>query len=75
MSGSLTACYYAGTGSGIGIAAGSGSATQVTDGNWQSAAEEMNKQLAGNGYIWAVNTNPETKEELPLVLVPNTGGQ
>ena len=70
--GSVTACYYDGTGSGIGT--GTGSATLVTDGNWQSA-EEMNKQLSGNDYIWAVNTDPETKASLPLVLVPNTGGQ
>ena len=71
--GSVTACYYDGTGVGIGI--GTGSATQVTDGNWQSAAEEMNKQLSGNDYIWAVNTDEATKASLPLVLVPNTGGQ
>ena len=73
VGGSVTACYYDGTG--VGIGTGTSSATQVTDGNWQSAAEEMNKQLSGNDYIWAVNTDPETKEELPLVLVPNTGGQ
>ena len=73
IGGSVTACYYDGTGEGIGI--GTGSATPVTDGNWQSAAEEMNKQLSGNDYIWAVNTDPETKASLPLVLVPNTGGQ
>ena len=71
--GSVTACYYDGTG--VGIAFGPGSATQVTDGNWQSAAEEMNKQLSGNDYIWAVNTDEATKASLPLVLVPNTGGQ
>ena len=75
--GSVTACYYDGTGSGIGTVTleGTGSATQVTDGNWQSAAEEMNKQLTGNDYIWAVNTDEATKASLPLVLVPNTGGQ
>ena len=71
--GSVTACYYDGTGEGIG--SGPGTATQVTNGNWQSAAEEMNKQLAGNDYIWAVNTDEATKASLPLVLVPNTGGQ
>ena len=43
------------------------------DGNitWQAAAEAMNKQLADNDYIWEVNTNEETKDDLPLVLVPN----
>ena len=46
VGGSVTACYYDGTGNGIGV--DPGSATQVTDGNWQSAAEEMNKQLSGN---------------------------
>ena len=77
VGGSVTACYYDGEGSGIGNVSseGTGSATPVTDGNWQSAAEEMNKQLFGNDYIWAVNTDPETKASLPLVLVPNTGGQ
>ena len=73
--GSVTACYYDREGSGSGIGTGTGSATQVTDGNWQSAAEEMNKQLSGNDYIWAVNTDEATKASLPLVLVPNTGGQ
>ena len=77
IGGSVTACYYDGTGSGIGSVGpgGTGRATQVTDGNWQSAAEEMNKQLSGNDYIWAVNTDEATKASLPLVLVPNTGGQ
>ena len=77
MDGSVTACYYDGTGVGIGTvdSSATGSATQVTDGNWQSAAEEMNKQLTENDYIWAVNTDEATKASLPLVLVPNTGGQ
>ena len=76
IGGSVTACYYDGTIKGIGVVSGgSASATQVTDGNWQSAAEEMNKQLTKNDYIWAVNTDEATKASLPLVLVPNTGGQ
>ena len=77
IGGSVTACYHDGTGVGIGSVGpgATGTATQVTDGNWQSAAEEMNKQLTGNDYIWAVNTDEATKASLPLVLVPNTGGQ
>ena len=31
----------------------------------------MNSQLAGNDYIWEVNPDEETKDDLPLVLVPN----
>ena len=67
--GSITACYYAGEGNGVGKN-GTG-ATRVEDNNWQAAAEAMNKQLAGNDYIWAVNPDTETKDGLPLVLVPN----
>lgn len=68
----VTACYYDGDGEGI----GDGDATQVTgDITWQAAAEAMNKQLAGNDYIWAVNPDTETKDGLPLVLVPNKAAQ
>ena len=72
LRGSINACYYDGEGNGIGIGSGSGDATQVTgDITWQAAAEAMNKQLAGNDYIWEVNTDKATKATLPLVLVPN----
>ena len=70
--GNINACYYDGDGEGIGDDDTDASATRV-DGNitWQAAAEAMNKQLADNDYIWEVNTNEETKDDLPLVLVPN----
>ena len=72
VDGSVTACYY----DGDGIDIGSGDVTQVTgDITWQAAAEAMNKQLAGNDYIWAVNPDTETKDDLPLVLVPNKAAQ
>ena len=68
VDGSVTACYY----DGDGIDIGSGDVTQVTgDITWQAAAEAMNKQLAGNDYIWEVNTEEATKDDFPLVLVPN----
>ena len=68
--GSINACYYAGDGDGIGD--GDGDVTQITDVNdWQAAAQDMNSQLAGNDYIWEVNPDEETKDDLPLVLVPN----
>ena len=70
--GRFNACYYDGEGNGIGSGSGDGDVTQVTgDITWQAAAEAMNKQLAGNDYIWTVNTDTETKASLPLVLVPN----
>ena len=65
----VTVCYY--DGDGDGIASGDGDATQVTDNDWQAAAQAMNEQLAGNDYIWTVNPDTETKATLPLVLVPN----
>lgn len=71
VDGSVTACYY----DGDGIDIGSGDVTQVTDNDWQAAAEAMNEQLAGNNYIWTVNTDKATKATLPLVLVPNTAAQ
>ena len=67
--GSINVCYY--DGDGDGIASGDGDATQVTDNDWQAAAQAMNEQLAGNDYIWEVNTDKATKATLPLVLVPN----
>ena len=67
--GSITACYYAGEGNGVGKN-GTG-ATRVEDNNWQAAAQAMNEQLADNNYIWAENTNEATKDDFPLVLVPN----
>ena len=69
VDGSVTACYYDGDGEGINT--GDGDATRVDDNDWQAAAEAMNKQLAGNDYIWAENTDKATKATLPLVLVPN----
>ena len=73
VEGSITACYYDGDGEGINI--GDGDATRVDDNDWQAAAEAMNKQLADNDYIWAVNPDTETKDDLPLVLVPNKAAQ
>lgn len=35
----------------------------------------MNSQLAGNDYIWEVNTDEEARASLPLVLVPNPAVQ
>ena len=67
--GRITACYYAGEGNGVGKN-GTG-ATRVEDNNWQAAAQAMNEQLADNNYIWAENTNEATKDDFPLVLVPN----
>ena len=70
LRGSITACYYDGDGEGIGD--GNGDVTQVTgDITWQAAAEAMNKQLAGNDYIWEVNPDEKARATLPLVLVPN----
>lgn len=73
VEGSITACYYDGDGEGINT--GDGDATRVDDNDWQAAAEAMNKQLADNDYIWAVNPDTETKDDLPLVLVPNKAAQ
>ena len=72
LRGSINACYYDGDGNGIGNNDIGASATRVDgDITWQAAAEAMNKQLAGNDYIWEVNTDKATKATLPLVLVPN----
>ena len=72
VNGSINACYYDGDGNGIGNNDIGASATRVDgDITWQAAAEAMNKQLADNDYIWEVNTDEATKDDLPLVLVPN----
>ena len=73
VEGSITACYYDGDGEGINT--GDGDATRVDDNDWQAAAEAMNKQLTDNNYIWEVNTVEATKDDLPLVLVPNPAAQ
>ena len=70
--GNINACYYDGDGEGIGDDDTDASATRVDgDITWQAAAEAMNEQLADNDYIWEENTDEATKNDLPLVLVPN----
>ena len=71
--GNVTACYYDGEGNGMApVTYEDGATTAVTDDvTWQAAAEAMNKQLADNNYIWEENTNEVTKDDFPLVLVPN----
>ena len=76
VNGSINACYYDGDGEGIGSNNTGTSATRVDDVNdWQAAAQDMNTQLAGNDYIWAVNPDEEARATLPLVLVPNPAVQ
>ena len=72
VNGSINACYYDGDGEGVGYSNTGASATRVEEANgWQAAAQDMNSQLAGNDYIWAVNPDEEARASLPLVLVPN----
>ena len=76
VNGSINACYYDGDGNGIGLSNTGTSATRVDNVNgWQAAAQDMNSQLAGNDYIWAVNPDEEARASLPLVLVPNPAVQ
>lgn len=73
--GSITACYWSGENTnGVGGGESSG-ATKVDNSNitWQTAADEMNKALAENGYSnyqWEEN-NGADKETRPLILVRN----
>ena len=73
--GSITACYWSGeNANGVGGGNTSG-ATKVDNSNitWQTAADEMNKALAENGYSnyqWEEN-NGADKETRPLILVRN----
>ena len=72
--GSITACYWSGeNANGVGVGDSNG-ATKVENGiTWQTAAGEMNKALAENGYSnyqWEEN-NGADKETRPLILVRN----
>ena len=69
---SFSACYYDGAGNGYaGLPSYPGAVEQLPQSGWQTAVQNMNSQLAGNDYIWAVNPDEEARATLPLVLVPN----
>ena len=67
--GIITACYWGGNGQEQGIGynqAGNGETTQVTDGNWQNAANAMNAALSGKGWQYELkdgNSLPALKKE------------
>ena len=66
----FSACYYDGAGNGYaGLPSYPGAVEQLPQSGWQTAVQNMNSQLVGNDYIWAENTDPATKDFLPLVLV------
>ena len=73
-SGSITACYWSGENTnGVGGGESSGATKVENDITWQTAAGEMNKALAENGYSnyqWEEN-NGADKETRPLILVRN----
>ena len=73
-SGSITACYWSGENTnGVGGGESSGATKVENDITWQTAAGEMNKALAENGYSnyqWEEN-NGVDKETRPLILVRN----
>lgn len=72
--GSITACYWSGENTnGVGGEESSGATKVENDITWQTAAGEMNKALAENGYSnyqWEEN-NGADKETRPLILVRN----
>ena len=72
--GSITACYWSGENTnGVGGGESSGATKVENDITWQTAAGEMNKALAENGYSnyqWEEN-NGADKETRPLILVRN----
>ena len=66
-SGIITACYWGGNGQEQGIGedqVGTGGTTQVTDGNWQNAANAMNAAL--NAESWRYTFEPGNS--LPLLV-------
>ena len=65
--GIITACYWGGNGQAQGIGedqVGTGGTTQVTDGNWQNAANAMNAAL--NAESWRYTFEPGNS--LPLLV-------
>ena len=65
----FSVCFYDGTGSGLqGIQDEFGAFEQVYQNDWLEAMRRMDQQLGTHDYIWEVNTDPATKDFLPLVL-------
>ena len=64
--GIITACYWGGNGQEQGIgenqAGTTGGTTQVTDGNWSGAKDDMNKALENTGWRYDLN-----KDGLPVL--------
>ena len=64
--GIITACYWGGNGQEQGIgenqAGTTGGTTQVTDGNWSGAKDDMNKALENTGWNYDLN-----KDGLPVL--------
>ena len=75
----VTACYwkaestYPNKGTGWTSATANESNAVKVDGTsttWSAAMNAMNTALSGTGWLYEDNTNPETKGDFPLIIVP-----